>query len=89
MQQSGQALDQLAGRGVDQPGYVKRAADVVGAGALANWTQSPQQQQVEQSQRDYVNAVLRRESGAAISNAEFDNARKQYFPQRWRQRAGD
>lgn len=81
MLQSGQALDQLAGQGVTQPGYIKRSADLVGAGALANWTQSPQQQQVEQSQRDYVNAVLRRESGAAISNAEFDNARKQYFPQ--------
>ena len=36
---------------------------------------------MEQSQRDFVNAVLRRESGAAISNSEFDNARQQYFPQ--------
>lgn len=81
MLQSGQALDQLSKQGVSQPGYIKRMADVVGAGAMANWTQSPQQQQVEQSQTDYVNAVLRRESGAAISNSEFDNARKQYFPQ--------
>ena len=80
MLQSGQALDQLSKQGVSQPGYIKRMADVVGAGAMANWTQSPQQQQVEQSQTDYVNAVLRRESGAAISNSEFDNARKQYFP---------
>lgn len=81
MLQSGQALDQLAEQGATQPGYIKRMADMVGAGALANWTQSPGQQQVEQSQRDFVNAVLRRESGAAISNQEFDNARKQYFPQ--------
>ncbi|MCO5358422.1 hypothetical protein [Acidovorax kalamii] len=81
MQQAGQNLDALASNGATQPGYIKRAADVVGAGALANWTQNPQQQQVEQSQRDFVNAVLRRESGAAISNSEFDNARQQYFPQ--------
>lgn len=81
MQQSGQNLDALASDGVTQPGYIKRMADTVGAGALANWTQNPQQQQVEQSQRDFVNAVLRRESGAAISNSEFDNARQQYFPQ--------
>lgn len=81
MQQAGQNLDALAAAGVDQPGIIKRVADVVGAGALANWSQSPQQQQVEQSQRDFVNAVLRRESGAAISNSEFDNARQQYFPQ--------
>lgn len=82
MLQSGQNLDTLASDGVTQPGYIKRMADTVGAGALANWTQNPQQQQqVEQSQRDFVNAVLRRESGAAISNSEFDNARAQYFPQ--------
>lgn len=38
-------------------------------------------QKVEQSQRDFVNAVLRQESGAVISPSEFDNAQKQYFPQ--------
>lgn len=38
-------------------------------------------QQAEQAQRDFINAVLRRESGAAIAESEFDSARKQYFPQ--------
>lgn len=38
-------------------------------------------QKAEQAQRDFVNAVLRQESGAAISTGEFENARKQYFPQ--------
>ena len=38
-------------------------------------------QRAEQAQRDFVNAVLRRESGAVISDSEFANARKQYFPQ--------
>lgn len=41
---------------------------------------SPKQQQVEQARRDFVNAALRVESGAAISNSEFQNAEKQYFP---------
>jgi hypothetical protein len=51
-------------------------------GAAANAVAaSPEQQQVEQSQRDFVNAVLRRESGAAIGASEFENAKKQYFPQ--------
>ena len=81
MQESSANLTRLAGQGVEQPGLMKRAADAVGLGAAANWTQSPEQQQVEQSQRDYINAILRRESGAAISDGEFDNARKQYFPQ--------
>lgn len=38
-------------------------------------------QKAEQAQRDFINAVLRQESGAAIGDSEFDNARKQYFPQ--------
>lgn len=38
-------------------------------------------QQFDQAQRNFINATLRRESGAVISDAEFDNARKQYFPQ--------
>lgn len=42
---------------------------------------SPDYQKFDQAQRDFINATLRRESGAVISDAEFDNARKQYFPQ--------
>jgi hypothetical protein len=47
----------------------------------ANKALSDNSQRAEQAQRDFVNAVLRRESGAAVSPSEFDNARKQYFPQ--------
>lgn len=50
-------------------------------GAAGNVALSGEQQRVEQAQRDFVNAVLRQESGAVISDAEFDNAKKQYFPQ--------
>lgn len=46
-----------------------------------NWLQPSEFQQYEQAKRDFVNAVLRRESGAAISASEFDSAEKQYFPQ--------
>lgn len=81
MQAAGSVLDGLASKGVDQPGLIKRAADAVGMGGAANWTQSGEQQQVEQAQRDFINAVLRRESGAAIADSEFSNARQQYFPQ--------
>ncbi len=42
---------------------------------------SDNDQKAEQAQRDFVNAVLRQESGAAIGPSEFDNAKKQYFPQ--------
>lgn len=50
-------------------------------GNLPNFLKSSDRQQYEQAQRDFVNAVLRRESGAAISASEFDSAGKQYFPQ--------
>lgn len=39
-----------------------------------------QYQKFDQAQRDFINATLRRESGAVISPSEFDNANKQYFP---------
>jgi len=42
---------------------------------------SNQVKQQQQAQRNFVNAILRRESGAAISDSEFENAGKQYFPQ--------
>jgi hypothetical protein len=35
----------------------------------------------DQAKRDFINAVLRRESGAVISDQEFANAEQQYFPQ--------
>ncbi len=46
-----------------------------------NPAMSKDTQKAIQAQRDFINAVLRQESGAVISDAEFDNAAKQYFPQ--------
>lgn len=45
-----------------------------------NLVLSPEFQQYDQARRDFVNAVLRRESGAAIAVSEFENANKQYLP---------
>lgn len=65
---------------------VERAIDstpIVGASGmtgLGNFAQSESYQKFDQAQRDFINATLRRESGAVISDQEFDNARKQYFP---------
>jgi hypothetical protein len=53
---------------------------LVGA-ATNKWALTPSDQQAEQAQRDFGNAILRQESGAAIGAQEFDNLRKQYFPQ--------
>ena len=52
--------------------------------SLPNSLQSKEAQRQNQAERNFINAVLRRESGAAISPSEFENAQVQYFP-----RAGD
>jgi hypothetical protein len=48
---------------------------------VSNYIISPEKRQLDQAQRNFINAVLRRESGAVISEQEFENARLQYFPQ--------
>ncbi len=47
---------------------------------VGNKIVSDDYQSFDQAQRDFINAQLRRESGAAISPGEFDNASRQYFP---------
>ena len=54
---------------------------IPGGQTLANKALSASDQQAEQAQRNFINAVLRRESGAVISPSEFENASLQYFPQ--------
>jgi GH24 family phage-related lysozyme (muramidase) len=67
------ALEQV-GTGVLE--HIASQVPVVGNMAI-----SKEKQNLLQAQRNFINAVLRRESGAVISDAEFDNGTKQYFPQ--------
>jgi murein DD-endopeptidase MepM/ murein hydrolase activator NlpD len=46
-----------------------------------NFLKSGDRQSFEQAKRNFVTAVLRRESGAAISPTEFKTEEKKYFPQ--------
>jgi hypothetical protein len=64
-------------------GAVRSTAGLPLVGGLAQSTIAPsdQQQSYEQAQRNFVSAVLRKESGAAISNEEYANEGKKYFPQ--------
>lgn len=85
MQAAEKVLNEMAAQGTVRPSVLKSAVEgvpLIGrvGGVVANSMSSPQQQKVEQAQRDFINAVLRRESGAAIAESEFENARKQYFP---------
>lgn len=70
----GQTADTIKGSS-----FMSQAAGLSSSvpGALKNSTY----QQQEQAERNFVTALLRKESGAAISDTEFSGARKQYFPQ--------
>jgi hypothetical protein len=76
MSNSGSIIDQVSGAGTDVLQAVLSSTPYVN-----NFLINSQRQQLEQAERDFVNAQLRRESGAAISPSEFENARLQYFPQ--------
>lgn len=47
---------------------------------VGNLATSPEFKQYAQAKRDFINAILRFESGAAIGQDEFTNAALQYFP---------
>lgn len=47
---------------------------------LSRYAMADEYKRYEQAKRDFINANLRRESGAAIAESEFDSAEKQYFP---------
>lgn len=86
MESANAEIDGLAAKGVLMPSVLKQTAEnlpLIGgmAGAAVNFTQSEQQQQVEQAKRNFINALLRKESGAVIGDSEFRNADRQYFPQ--------
>ncbi|MEX3972261.1 hypothetical protein [Paraburkholderia caribensis] len=79
-------LRQLEAGGTTNTNAVNRIAGslpVVGGalGAATNFLNSDQQQSYDQAKRNFVSAVLRKESGAAISESEFANEDKKYFPQ--------
>lgn len=71
---------------LSDPKVTEAGSSVVqrGLGAIpgvGNFLVNEGYQKFDQAQRDFINAVLRRESGAVISESEFANARKQYFPE--------
>ena len=75
MQSAEKLIRDNSAAGLNPRGKVLESVPLVG-----NYFQTNEYQQLEQARRDFINAVLRRESGAVISDAEFANAEKQYFP---------
>jgi hypothetical protein len=48
---------------------------------LGNYVQSPEYQKYKQASSNFITALLRQESGAAISKSEFERYDKEYMPQ--------
>lgn len=79
MQQAEETFKRLyEEQGYDPTGLAQRIQDLP---FIPSEAKSTERLQKEQAERNFVNAVLRRESGAAIAESEFESAQKQYFPQ--------
>lgn len=78
VQDQGSGIAGAWGGAMEAAGNAPYVGGVVGA--IANNFKGADRQKYEQAKRDFINAQLRRESGAAISPSEFDSANKQYFP---------
>jgi hypothetical protein len=79
IQQASKIIDELE-KSIASYNPVSFAAEL----KLPSWAQSPQIQQYQQAALNLIGAKLRKESGAAISQTEYDNAYAQYLP-----KAGD
>ena len=77
IQASNRIIDQLVEQGFE-PGLGMRARENL----AGSYGVRPQEQQFLQAERDLITAILRKESGATISDNEFETARRQYIPQR-------
>jgi hypothetical protein len=76
---------------LNDPMLVKKITDDFGVGTvdqflsdkipyIGNSMVSDDFRKIDQAARNFINAKMRRESGATIQPAEFENARRQYLP---------
>ena len=70
---SGDIIESL---GPNFTGFLSR-----GVGAVPAGFRTEERQSFDQATRNFINATLRRESGAAIAPSEFESANLQYIPQ--------
>lgn len=76
MDQANQILGNLSDSGFDRTS----AKQGIQSAIVPSSMQSSGLKQEDQAERNFINAVLRRESGAAISASEFSSGEQQYFP---------
>ena len=80
MKEANGILEKLASEGTERSAI--GAGAPYGVGGVVNLlTANPKQQQVQQAKLNFITAILRKESGAAIGQDEFEKEDKKYFPQ--------
>lgn len=76
-----QALEEIEALESGGDGVYDRTGVAAGIESLTpNALRSGKRQQYEQAQLQFINSVLRAESGATITDSELNKARDQYFP---------
>lgn len=75
MEQSNKTLDTHANQGASLAGKIASGLP------MGNYIQSKDYQQYKQASSNFITALLRKESGAAIGKDEFDRYEKEYMPQ--------
>jgi hypothetical protein len=78
MESAEQNFSKVSTEGVGLKGAAQGA---VGALPLGGFAQSSNYQKMEQAKRQWVTALLRKESGAAIGKQEYSDYDRQFFPQ--------
>lgn len=80
MKEANSIIEKLASEGTERSAI--GAGAPYGIGGIVNAaTASPQQQQFQQAKLNFITAILRKESGAAIGQDEFEREDQKYFPQ--------
>lgn len=81
MEQSQAVLNKLDDEGGSYIGNALKNAPLIGGTAVTNWAQSADYERFNQAKSAFITALLRQESGAAISKEEFNRYDKEYFRQ--------
>lgn len=78
MRSAENTIRDLEAKGYTQPGLKDRAAEAIPV--IGHGLTSSDYQQFDSAKRDFITAVLRKESGAAIGAEEYATEEKKYFP---------
>lgn len=74
-------LKSIEDEGTGYGGRIAEGFPLIGGTMATNWMKSDKYQKYEQARNNFITALLRDESGAAIGTEEFNRYEKELFPQ--------